>query len=207
MGRFDHSAIARHVGHRRQDVHRLRARDARHCIHCKRSDTRGGQALDQLRGAGRRQQCDNGGAAAQSVDLGVGGCINFDHNIAGPDLVGRSDRDPDVGVRGVRLVSGSASAPLHHYFIAEGDELSRRFGRGGDERRTGSRLARYADAHCCLLEGRWTGGLRLRYRSRCVGLFRLAAPRELFGTCTRPFMRSSLATLARRRAAYDFFDS
>ena len=64
-------AVARDVGHRAEDVHRLRPRDARHRVHRQRRDRPPRERGDQFRTQPRLQQPDQGRAVTQPPDLRV----------------------------------------------------------------------------------------------------------------------------------------
>ena len=74
VGGLEHSLVAGEVGLRRQHVHRLRPRDARHQLHRERRDPRRGIGFDVVAAFERREQADQRRASPDRAQL-VGGVI------------------------------------------------------------------------------------------------------------------------------------
>ena len=88
-GRFDDRAIAGDVGHRRQRVHLLGARDARDLVDGDRGDFRDGEPLDQRLVLARPEEADERGPRPQQV-----GFVHAQRAM----LLGRLDLQDDVGL-------------------------------------------------------------------------------------------------------------
>ena len=66
---LDHRAVTGDVLHRRQRVHLLRARDARHLVHRDHGELASGEVLDERRALRREQEADQRRALAHRVRL------------------------------------------------------------------------------------------------------------------------------------------
>ncbi|OPZ53611.1 MAG: hypothetical protein BWY91_01901 [bacterium ADurb.BinA028] len=154
MRRLDHRAVAGDVGHRREHVEGLGARDTRHGVHGHRRDPRRREFVDQCRVEGRLGQAHEDRALAKQRDLLVGGWVDLGDDVGAPDGGRMGDRGAGCGIRGIIETCRGTRARFDSDLIPEFEKLFDGLGGGSDPGLTRPRLPRDTDEHVFSLRRR-----------------------------------------------------
>ncbi len=151
--RVEHGAVAGKVGLRGQDVHRLRAGDARDQLHGEGNEAGLGIGGDVVGVLERLQHADEHRATLHPRELAGGaiedGALHLEDDIGiavGRHGVGRDGR-PDGFVGAIRKGGAGAGAGLDDNRQSHADHALDRVGRGGDPRLVPASLFRNGDLH------------------------------------------------------------
>jgi hypothetical protein len=145
----DDRAISGEIGLRGQDVHHLRAGDARHELHGKGGDIGLGQRLDLSLAAIGVHDADDERARRQAGDLALGRAAYLQHDVgAGQRLGGAASKLAACRlVLAIRNPGGKARPFLHCDIGSEANELADGFRRHGDAGLRPLRFGWDSDAH------------------------------------------------------------
>ena len=130
--RLDDGPIAGDVGHRAQDVHRLRPGDARYGIHRQRRHAAGRERGEQVGAQGRAEQADEGRPRSQARDVGIRRRVDPQDDVRGPGGVAIDDRRSRCEVRVVGERRGAAGPGGDRDLVPERAQSGDGDGRGGD---------------------------------------------------------------------------
>ena len=156
-GRFDHGAVAGDVGHRRQRIHLLRARDAWNLVHRDRGCLARRQPFDDVRVLARIQETNERAALADQFGLVHphrrmrGGWLHLQDDVAGlPDLA-RAGNDLGAGGRIVVVAERRRGAGVVFDRDAEAqfDEFGDVFRGDCDPAFSGAAFFRDGELHLC----------------------------------------------------------
>ena len=117
--RLDDGAVTGDIGHRRQCVHRLGARNARDHIHAETGDASCGQLLGKGEVLAGMEKGDEDGSCAHEGDLVVGGFVDGQYEVSLPRLPRFDNPCSGLFIRAVRLSSMLASSGLDDHLVAE----------------------------------------------------------------------------------------
>ena len=147
MRRFNHGAIATDVGHRRQSIHGLGTRNARHHFHRQRGDVLCAQSLNQLRLLCGLYEADQSGARIHLRHFGFSRWIQFEYQRVFPSRIGRNNAGPCIHIGLVIKIGTAASATFYRHGKAQFEQLRHCCRRCCNAQFTERTFLRNADLH------------------------------------------------------------